>query len=264
MRKSMVFMLAMVLVLSIALTACGTKTPRDYTYFLYDIVGAEEYSSDKGTAEQVGIKVIDDKTIEYTLKQPVIYFDYLVSFPTYAPVQQVFAEKVADKFNTNPEFFLTNGPFKIDSWQQESEMVFVKNPEYWDAASIKLDKVTGLMIAEESTQFNMYEAGELDHTIQLTADQKAAMTKGSVGNYSDGSVWFFDFNTTHPVLKNKNIRKALTYAIDRQSFMEDMPIGPLYFRYRDYAVREYVKGFERDSFAPDIQFIYAWIEGKSK
>ncbi len=424
-----------------AMRALDPKTPRDYTYFLYDIVGAEEYSTGKATAEQVGINVIDDKTIEYTLKQPVIYFDYLVSFPTYAPVQQAFAEKVGDKFNTEAEFFLTNGPFKIESWQHEAEMVFVKNPTYWDVASIKLDKVTGLMITEDATMFNMYEAGELDHTISLDADQKAALTKGSVGNYSDGSVWFFDFNTTHPVLKNKNIRKALTYAIDRQSFidnvarqpwvpalafvqpdiipdvdgktpwrnakpayfkdndvetaktllaegmkelgittlpkmkfmcndqaiaqtyaqafqemwkknlgveveieavpsavridrqqlhdydislggwgpdfpdpmsdldlyvtgggnndpaysnpeydalikaakaepdkakkfemmrkaedllMEDMPIGPLYFRYRDYAVREYVKGFERDSFAPDIQFIYAWIEGKGK
>ncbi|HYF75371.1 MAG TPA: peptide ABC transporter substrate-binding protein [Candidatus Nitrosocosmicus sp.] len=423
-----------------AMRALDPKTPRDYTYFLYDIVGAEEYSTGKGSAEQVGIKVIDDKTIEYTLKQPVTYFDYLVSFPTYAPVQQAFAEKVGDKFNTETECFLTNGPFKIESWQREAEMVFVKNPEYWDAASIKLDKVIGLMITETSTEFNMYESGELDHTIQLDADQKSAMTKGSVGNYSEGSVWFFDFNCTHPVLKNKNIRKALTYAIDRQSFienvarqpwkpatafiqpdiipdvdgktpwraakpsyfkdndvetakallaqgmqelglttlpkmkfmcndqsiaqtyaqafqemwkknlgieveiepvpsavridrqqahdydislggwgpdypdpmtdldlyvtgagnndpaysnpeydalikaakaepdkakkyemmrkaedilMDDMPIGPLYYRYRDYAVREYVKGFVRDSFAPDIQFIYAWIEGKS-
>jgi oligopeptide transport system substrate-binding protein len=424
-----------------AMRALDPKTPRDYTYFLYDIVGAEEYSQGKGTPEQVGIKVIDDKTIEYTLKQPVIYFDYLVSFPTYAPVQQAFAEKVGDKFNTEAEFFLTNGPFKIDSWQHEAEMVYVKNPEYWDAASIKLDKVTGLMITEDATAFNMYEAGELDHTIQLDADQKAAVTKGEVRKYADGSVWFFDFNTTHAVLKNKNIRKALTYAIDRKSFienvarmpwepalayvqpelipdadgktpwraakpayfkdndvetaktllaqgmkelgittipkmkfmcndqstaqtyaqafqemwkknlgveiqieavpsavridrqqkhdfeislagwgpdypdpmtdldlyvtgggnndpaysnpvydklikdakaepdkakkfammrqaedilMEDMPVGPIYWRYRNYAVREYVKGFERDGFSPDIQFIYAWIEGKTK
>lgn len=424
-----------------AMRALDPNTPRDYTYFLYDIVGAEEYSSGKGTADQVGINVVDDKTIEYVLKRPVTYFDYLVSFPTYAPVPQAFAESVGDKFNTDPEYFITNGPFKIETWQHESEMTFVKNPGYWDAASIKLEKVTGIMITDDSTEFNMYEAGELDHTIQLTADQKAAMTKGSVGTYSDGSIWFFDYNCTHPVLKNKNIRKALTYAIDRKSFidnvakqpwipatayiqpdiipdvdgktpwrdkvpsffkdndvetakklleqgmkelgitsipklklmvndqqsaqtyaqafqemwkknlgvevdiepvpsairierqqkhdfeislagwgpdypdpmtdldlyvtgagnndpaysnpeydklindakaepdkakkyemmrkaeeilMEDMPIGPLYWRYRDYAVREYVKNFKRDSFAPDIDFIYAYIEGKNE
>lgn len=424
-----------------AMRALNPETPRDYTYFLYDIVGAEEYSQGKGTADQVGIKVIDDKTIEYTLKQPVTYFDYLVSFPTYAPVQQAFAEKMGDKFNAEAANFLTNGPFKVETWVHESEMTFVKNEGYWDADSIKLDKVIGLMIADPSTEFNMYEAGELDHTIQLKADQKAAMTKGGVGNYSDGSIWFFDFNNNHPVLKNKNIRKAMTYAIDRQSFitnvakqpwkpatayvqpdiipdvdgttpwrnakpgyfkdndvetakqlleqgmkelgitsipkikfmtndnsdgqlyaqafqemwkknlgieveiepvpsavridrqqkhdfdislagwgpdypdpmtdldlyvtgggnndpdfrnpeydalikaakaepdkakkyemmrkaedllMEEMPIGPLYWRYRDYAIREYVKGFDRGSFSPDIDLVYAYIEGKTK
>jgi len=421
--------------------ALDPKTPVDYTYFLYDIAGAEEYSTGKGTADQVGINVIDDKTLEVTLKQPVTYFDYLVSFSTYAPVRQDVLEAKGEKFNAEADAFMVNGPFKVESWTHESEMVFVKNPEYWDAASIKLEKVIGLMIAEDSTEFNMYEAGELDHTIALDADQKAALTKGTVETYADGSVWFFDFNNTDPVLKNKNIRKALTFAIDRQSFidnvakapwkpatayvqpdiipdvdgttpfrnkvpsyfkdndvegakkhlemgmkelgittlpkfkfmtndnakgqlyaqafqemwkknlgveveiepvpsavridrqhkhdyqislagwgpdypdpmtdldlfvtgsgnndvaysnpeydalikaakaepdkakkfemmhkaedilMEDMPIGPLYYRYRNYAVREYVKNFGRDSFSPDIQFIYAYIEGKNK
>lgn len=421
--------------------ALDPATPVDYTYFLYDIAGAEEYSTGKGSKDQVGIKVVDEKTLEVTLKQPVTYFDYLVSFSTYAPVRQDWYEQQGEKFNADAANFMVNGPFKVESWTHESEMVFVKNPEYWDAASIKLEKVIGLMIAEDSTEFNMYEAGELDHTIALNADQKAALTKGNVNTYADGSVWFFDFNTTDPVLKNKNIRKALTYAVDRQSFidnvakapwkpatafvqpeiipdvdgstpfrdktpsyfkdndvegakkhleeglkelgltalpklkfmcndnstgqlyaqafqemwkknlgveveiepvpsavridrqhkhdyqislagwgpdypdpmtdldlyvtgagnndpaysnpeydalikaaksepdkakkfelmhkaedilMEDMPIGPLYYRYRNYAVREYVKGFERDSFSPDIQFIYAYIEGKNK
>ncbi|MGE5630862.1 MAG: hypothetical protein ACM3TR_07165, partial [Caulobacteraceae bacterium] len=61
--------------------------------------------------------------------------------------------------------------------------------------------------------------------------------------------------------------KAKKFAMMRQAedmLMEDMPIGPLYWRYRDYGVREYVKNFTRDGFAPDIQFIYAYIEGKNK
>ncbi len=209
-----------------AMRAIDPKTPRDYTYFLYDIVGAEEYSQGKGTADQVGIEVLDEKTIRYKLKQPVTYFDYLVSFATYAPVRQDFYEKVGEKFHTDPEFFLVNGPFKMESWQHESEIVFVKNPEYWDSASIRLEKIIGLMISEDATEFNMYEAGELDHTIQLDADQKAALTKGGVYRYNRGSVWFFDFNCTHPVLKNKNIRKALTYATDRKTFIEQVAKAP--------------------------------------
>lgn len=421
--------------------AIDPKTPMDYTYFLYDIAGAEAYSTGKGTADGVGIKVVDDKTLVVTLSHPVTYFDYLVSFATYAPVRQDIFEKYGDKYNAEAENFITDGPFTVASWKHDTEMVFAKNPNYWDVASIKLDKVTGLMIAETSTEFNMYESGELDSTIALNADQKAALTKGTTGQYADGSVWYFMFNNDDPVLKNANIRKALTFAVDRQSFidnvakapwkpatafvqpgiipdadgktpfrdktpsyfkdndvetaktllaqgmaelgitkmptfkfmtnddsngqlyaqafqemwkknlgidvtiepvpssvrisrnhahdyqislsgwgpdypdpmtdlnmwiqgsgnndpnynnpeydaliaaanaetdkvkkfdlmhqaedmlMRDMPIGPLYFRYRDYAVREYVKNYTRDSFAPDIQFIYAYIEGKTK
>jgi len=421
-----------------AFRAIDPKEPKDYAYFLFDIVGAEDYAGGKATKEQVGIKVIDDKTIQYTLKQPVSYFDYLASFATYAPARQDIVERDGQKYNTEANLFVTNGPFKVAGWTHNSEMTFAKNADYWDAKSIKLDKIVGLMITEDSTEFNMYEAGELDTTIALTGEQKASMTKGKVQQYADGSVWFFDFNTTDPVLKNKNIRKALTLAIDRQSFitnvakqpwkpamafvqpeiisdvdgkpfrdktpayfkdndvetaktllatgmkelgitkmpkmkflcndaataqtyaqafqemwnknlgidseiepvpsaqridrqhkhdfqislggwgpdypdpmtdlnlyvtgagnndpaytnpaydaliksaiaepdkakkfalmhqaedmlMEDMPIGPLYVRYRDYAVREYVKGYTRDSFAPDMNPLYAWIEGK--
>lgn len=209
-----------------AMRAIDPKDPKDYAYFLYDIVGAEDYNSGKATADQVGIKVIDDKTISYTLKTPVPYFDYLVSFPTYGPCRQDLLDKNGTKFNAEAETLVTNGPFKVTSWKHESEMVFEKNADYWDAANIKLEKVTGLMIADDSTEFNMYEAGELDHTIALNADQKAALTKGTVNTYADGSVWFFDFNTTDKVLKNANIRRALTLAVDRKSFIENVAKAP--------------------------------------
>lgn len=206
--------------------AIDPKEPKDYTYFLYDIVGAEDYSMGKASADQVGLKVVDPKTFEVKLKTPVTYFDYMASFVTFAPVRKDVFEKNGAKYNTEAENLVTNGPFKVESWKHESEMVYVKNADYWDAGKIKLEKVTGLMIADDSTEFNMYEAGELDHTVQLTADQKAALTKGEVRTYSDGSVWYFLFNNTDKVLGNKNIRKALTYAIDRKSFIENVAKQP--------------------------------------
>ena len=209
-----------------AMRGIDPKDPKDYAYFLYDIVGAEDYNLGKGTADQVGIKVIDDKTIQFTLKTPVPYFDYLVSFPTFAPCRQDLLEKNGTKFNAEADTLVTNGPFKVTKWEHESEMDFAKNTDYWDAGNIKLEKVTGLMISDDQTEFNMYEAGELDHTISLTAEQKAALTKGGVQSYIDGSVWFFDFNCTDPVLKNVNIRKALTLAVDRQSFIDNVAKQP--------------------------------------
>ena len=208
------------------LRALDPKTPRDYAYFLYDILNAEEYNNGKATADQVGVKVVDDKTLEVTLKQPVTYFDFLVTFVTYAPARKDIIEKFGDKYNREAENFIVDGPFKIEKWEHESEMVFVKNPTYWNAKEVKLEKVTGLMIADDSTEFNMYEAGAIDHTLQLTAEQKASLKRGTAKTYAEGHVRYFSYNNTDPVLKNANIRKALTYAIDRKNFIDNVAKQP--------------------------------------
>lgn len=209
-----------------AMRSIDPKDPKEFAYYLFDIAGAEEYNEGKATADKVGIKVVDDKTIQYTLKNPVPYFTYLVSFPTFGPCRQDLYERDGSKYNTEVEKVVTNGPFKLQSWEHEAEMVFAKNPDYWDNANIKLDKVNALMINDENTEFNMYESGELDETASLTAEQKAVMTKGNVENYYDGSVWYFTFNNTHPVLKNANIRRALTLGIDRKTFIENVAKQP--------------------------------------
>ena len=206
--------------------ALDPNDPMDYAYFLYDIVGAEEYNSGKGKAEDIAINVINDKTLEVTLKRPVTYFDYLVSFATYYPTRKDIAEKYGKKFNAEAENFVTCGPFKVETWKHESEMTFVKNEGYWNASEIKLEKIIAPFISDDQTEFNMYEAEELDMTIALNADQKAALTKGEVRQFNNGATWFFNFNLTHPVLKNLNIRKALTFGIDRKSFIENVSKRP--------------------------------------
>ncbi|MCQ1530385.1 peptide ABC transporter substrate-binding protein [Lutispora saccharofermentans] len=208
------------------LRALDPADPMDYAYFLYDIVGAQEFNSNKGKAEDVAIKVIDDKTLEVTLKRPVTYFDYLVSFATYYPTRKDIVEKYGTKFNAEAENFVTCGPFKVETWKHESEMTFVKNMDYWNASEIKLEKIIGPYIADDQTEFNMYEAEELDMTIALNGDQKAALTKGGVKQFNNGSTWFFNFNVAHPILKNLNIRKALTLGIDRKSFIENVAKRP--------------------------------------
>ncbi len=197
----------------------------DYGFFLYDIVNAEKYSMGKAKMEDVGIKVVDDKTIKVILNQPVAYFDYLVSFPVFAPARQDVYEKYGEKYNTEAAYMVTNGPFKLEKWESLSGMVFVKNPAYWDALNIKLEKVTGLFIEDEETQVSMYNIGVLDLVNELYNTDKSAFPKEELRTYSDTSVWYFNFDCTDPVL-NKNIRKALTYAINRQDFINSVAKRP--------------------------------------
>lgn len=206
--------------------AIDPKKPVDYGYLFYDIVNAEEYSLGKVKKEDVGIRAVDDKTIKVMLDQPVIYFDYLVSCPVYAPVRQDVYEKYREKYNTEAEYFITNGPFKLTIWTDGASMVFEKNNDYWDAANIKLEKVTGIVVDTYQDIVSMYERGEADLIEDVSYWYRKMLPENEIRAFSDSSIWYFSFNCTDPVLKNKNIRKALTYAVDRQHFIYNVANKP--------------------------------------
>lgn len=199
--------------------ALDPENEMDYAYLLYDIENAWEYSQGEAKADQVGINVIDDKTLKVKLNQPIPYFTSLVYNPVFAPARQDIYEKYAAAYNSEARFFVTNGPFNLDQWYHDISMVFVKNPGYWDAASIKLEKVTGYMIDTEEDELYWYKKWQLDQMIAVSDDLKAEIPAEEIRSYGDGSIWYFDFNCTDPVMKNKNIRKALTLAINRESLI---------------------------------------------
>ncbi len=205
--------------------ALDIESPKDYEYLLYDILNVEEYINGKATDDSIGIDVINDKTLKVTLKHPVTYFDYLVSLPIYAPVRADIYNKLGSDFNTEVEYFMTNGPFKVESWKHESDMVFVKNQEYWDEKSIKLEKVNAFMIDSNSTELLMYDTGDLDVIARLYKDSEVSTAKELIKLYTDGTVWYLNFNCKDQILSNKNIRKALTLAIDRKSVVNGMNVA---------------------------------------
>lgn len=194
----------------------------DYAYILYDIVGAEEFNTGKGPASNVGIRAIDDKTLEVRLKNPVQYFDYLTSMAICAPCREDLVDKYGEDYNTEAEYFVTDGPFTLKVWLHGVIMIFEKNPSYWDAGSIKLQQVNGYMVYDDTTELNMYKEGELDLTVALSGQQPKELDKSEIKSYTDGSVWYLNYNCKDSIMKNKNIRKALTFAIDRSSFLKEI------------------------------------------
>lgn len=205
--------------------ALDPSETKDYSFLLSDILNADKYMEGSASAKDVGIKVIDDKTLKVILEHPISYLDYQVSFPIFAPVRQDIYEKYIDKYNTEAEYFITNGPFKLEMWKPETGMVFAKNPKYWDSKSIILERVTGIMVDEE-TELLLYQSGGVDILTHFNADNRSSIKKDEIRTVSDGSVWYINYNCSHPVLKNKNIRKALTYAIDRQYFITNVAARP--------------------------------------
>lgn len=201
-----------------------------YSYQLYYIKGAQDYNEGKGSVEDVAIKALDEKTLEVTLNNPTPYFLELPAFYTYFPVNSKIAQENPEWAFNAGESYVSNGPFKLTTWNHSSDIVVEKNENYWDAENVKLDKITMVMIKDENTALSMFNNGELDWTGNpldaLPTDSLKALKKdGKLSTQSYAGIYNYKFNTKVEPLNNANIRKALTLAIDRQSLIDNVVLG---------------------------------------
>ncbi|GAA4708176.1 peptide ABC transporter substrate-binding protein [Brevibacillus fulvus] len=202
------------------------KTASGYAYQLYYLKGGEEYNTGKGKAEDVGVKALDDYTIQFDLKAPTPFFRELTFFPTLFPLHQKTIE-ANPQWAAEAKTIVGNGPFIMDSWEHKNKIVFVKNPNYWDKDHVKLDRIEITMIDDNNTAFSMFENGDLDwggypastlppDAIQALKDQDRLMVADNPGTQS------VVFNTEKPPFNNKKIRQAFAYAINRQEIIDNI------------------------------------------
>jgi len=217
--------------------ALNPNTASDYAYILYPITGAEAYNTadpSKISAEKlkelenaVGVKAINDKTLEVKLTAPTAYFTEMLSFYTYYPVNKKVQEANPNWY-TNAETYVSNGAFKMTEWKHKESITVVKNEDYYDKAKIKLDGINFAMINSDITTWQMYENGELDLGFPLPQDVVAQLKSKNdpqltIGN--DLSTYFYRFNTTVKPLNNAKVRKALSMAINRSIITEQVTQG---------------------------------------
>lgn len=197
------------------------KVASGYSYQGYYILNGEDFNNGKVDASQVGVKALDEKTLQITLKAPVKYFESLIGFISFMPAKKEFVEQQGDKYGADADKLLYNGPFVIKEWKHEEELVLEKNPNYWNKDAIKLDRVRVVLVSEANTAYQMYENGELDF-----ADVPEIMVdklNGQGQKYADGFEYFIRFNQKapgKPWLANENFRKAIGYAIDREDYVQ--------------------------------------------
>lgn len=209
--------------------ALNPENASEYSTILYPIKGAEAYNNGKGTAEDVAINVIDEKTLEVTLNAPTPYFLELTAFKTYYPIHKATAE--ADpKWYTEADTYVSNGAFNLTTWNHSGDIVLEKSDTYWDTENVDIDTVNIAMVESETTQMTMFDAGEIDFlgapygTISLDAiDRLKSENKLNVSDMS--SIYWYKFNTEDPVMQNENIRKALALAIDREGLISNVVKG---------------------------------------
>lgn len=207
--------------------ALDPELAADYAYQLYYIKGAEKYNSGEGTVDEVAVKALDDKTLEVTLEAPTAYFLDLCAFYTYYPVNKAVAEANPD-WAKDPSTYVSNGAFKLKSWEHNAKITLAKNENYYDKDNIKLDGIDFDIIEDENTAWQKYEGGEYDILVtlpqavvaQLKAENNPELQIGpEVGTY------YYNLNNDKKPFNNKKVRQALVYALDRQTIVDKIAQG---------------------------------------
>jgi len=201
--------------------ALDPNTGAEYAYQLFYIVNAQEFNEGKAKAEDIGIKVIDDKTLEVKLKAPTPYFLNLTAFPTLAPVREDIIKKYGDKWALSAQSYIGNGPFKLAEWKSKDYMKFVKNENYWDKERVKIDGFIETFIAEASTMLSSYEAGELDiiDSVPLEEIDNLKKTSKEFTVTPQLGTYYYCFNVKKAPFNDVRVRKAFALAVDREQFV---------------------------------------------
>lgn len=203
-----------------------TRPEAEYNY-LYtgdaaSIANAEKVLSGELPKEALGIKALDDHTLEITLSKPVSFFDSLMSFPVFFPISRAFAEAQGDQYGLTPANLLASGPYQMMSWDRGSKIVLAKNEHYWDKANVHSDELVFNIVAEASTAVLDFEGGSTDF-VKLNSDLvDKYKDKTGFTNILDGYLWYNQYNYDNKYLANKNIRMALSLAIDREQLVSNV------------------------------------------
>ena len=205
-----------------------------YSYMLWPIKNAEAFNSGKLTDfSQVGVKALDDTTLQVTLERPTPYLPAIASHTTWLPVRQAVIEKFGKMDEkgtkwTRPGNLVGNGPFMLQEWVPNARITVVKNPAYWGADRVRLNRIEFFPFEKADTEDLNYRAGQLHTTYSLPVskvDAYRAHTPVDLAVDPVLSTFYLFLNTTRPPFDNVKLRQALSHAIDRGALSRDVAKG---------------------------------------
>ncbi|MBV9391862.1 MAG: peptide ABC transporter substrate-binding protein [Verrucomicrobia bacterium] len=205
-----------------------------YVDSLFIIKGGEDYYKEKLTDfNQVGVKALDERTLRIELIGPTPYFLSALRHTSWFPINPKTILKFGrfderDTKWTRPENFVGNGAFKMKTWRENDVIQMVRNPLYWDAASVKLNGINFYAIENLDTSDRAFEAGQLHRTDTVPLDKIPYYRRlhpdllridPYLGTY------FYRLNVNQPALKDSRVRLALNLAVDREAIVKDITRG---------------------------------------
>ena len=204
-------------------SALDKNFPSPCASLLFPLKNARVIKEGLMPTSMLGVHTKGDYTLVIELEEATPFFHELLALPVFFPINQSIAEK-DEHWHLNPETYVCNGPFKLQSWKHEDEIVAIRNKRYWDKKSVKLEKIKMIMV-DEDTGFKMYQNGETNwagspySTIPLDSIRHL---EGSNLLHKDpflGTYWIRTNVEAFP-LQNEDIRKSLAVAINRKEIVE--------------------------------------------
>lgn len=203
------------------------KTASEYSYFLFDIVGAKDYNEGKlKDPARLGFKAIDAKTFQIVLNKKAAYFPSIPTFTVTFPIRNDLLEKYGTKW-TDPKNMTVVGPFKLSEWKHDSKLTLVPNEKYYGGKA-KLEKVSAYVIHEDTTAINMFESGTLNYVSRLPAlEIERLKTSPAYRNAPYLRGYYYGFNTKKAPFNDVRVRQAFAQAIDRTKIVELLKGGQI-------------------------------------
>ncbi len=200
--------------------ALNPDTAAEYAYIMYDLKNAAKINAGELPVEELGVKAIDDKTLEVQLETTVPYFKGLLTFGTFMPQNQKFVEAQGDQYGLEADTLIYNGPFTLSEWKHEQSFQLSKNDSYWDAETVQLKEINFNIVKDVATGVNLYETGKVDlaglnaEFVDKFKDDEDFMTN------AETSVYFLRLNQKNELFANVNARKAIDAAYDKQGLVD--------------------------------------------
>lgn len=206
-------------------TISKKETGSVYGFIVYqNLLNGQDVFDGKKDPSELGVKALDDYTLEVTFVNPIPYALHLFSFSSFYPLNQKAYEEIgADKYAKDADKVVTNGAYKIEEWVHDDHVTLAKNEDHYNASEVSIPKVKYLMLKDSNARMNAFKAGQID-SINITGEQMEQAKKEGMNltTYVDNSNWYFQFNTKKKELSNAKIRQALGMAIDTESLCKNV------------------------------------------
>ncbi|WP_407893770.1 peptide ABC transporter substrate-binding protein [Lacticaseibacillus sp. N501-2] len=200
------------------------KTKSQYAYLFSGVKNADAIMAGKAKPSTLGVKAVDDYTLQVSLEKALPYFNTMMVNPVFFPQSKATVDKYGKKYGSQSKYILTNGPYTLKSWNGTGNTwTESKNNKFWDAKDVKLKNIKTQVVKDPSTANNLYKSGKLDDAV-LSGEQAAvAKTNKDYVGLKESATFYMELNEKKvPAFKNQKIRQAISMAINRPQYIKNV------------------------------------------